>query len=261
MVTSQPNTPGSIQVGCCNAVKTSGRRRAGREDGPGRWDRVPRDAHQAAARGELEHDHRRRRRSDRREPARVGAVPRRADDRGDERARARRHRRRQPRVRRGRERAPAHAERRLPPGRRLPGRRRLRRRASSSTSRRTCSTQGTDQTILPPYEVEKIDNAKIAFIGLTLEGTPTIVTPSASPASSSGRRSRRSTRSSRSSATSRASRRSSCSCTRAACRTRRAGVPGAGEQPDAYMDVNSCVNFSGPRSRRSRTASIRASRS
>jgi 5'-nucleotidase len=38
---------------------------------------------------------------------------------------------------------------------------------------------GTDQTIFPPYEVEKIDNAKIAFIGLTLEGTPTIVTPSA----------------------------------------------------------------------------------
>ncbi len=36
---------------------------------------------------------------------------------------------------------------------------------------------GTDETILPPYEIEKIDNAKIAFIGLTLEGTPTIVTP------------------------------------------------------------------------------------
>ncbi len=32
---------------------------------------------------------------------------------------------------------------------------------------------GTNETILPPYEVEKIDNAKIAFIGLTLEGTPT----------------------------------------------------------------------------------------
>jgi 5'-nucleotidase len=38
---------------------------------------------------------------------------------------------------------------------------------------------GTDTTILPPYEVRKVDNAKIAFIGLTLEGTPTIVTPSA----------------------------------------------------------------------------------
>ncbi|HET7044484.1 MAG TPA: 5'-nucleotidase C-terminal domain-containing protein [Gaiellaceae bacterium] len=31
---------------------------------------------------------------------------------------------------------------------------------------------------LPPYEVEKIGNAKIAFIGLTLQGTPLIVTPS-----------------------------------------------------------------------------------
>ena len=39
--------------------------------------------------------------------------------------------------------------------------------------------EGTEQTILPAYKVEKIDNAKIAFIGLTLEGTPTIVTPSA----------------------------------------------------------------------------------
>ena len=39
--------------------------------------------------------------------------------------------------------------------------------------------EGTDETVLPPYEIRKIDNAKIAFIGLTLEGTPLIVTPSA----------------------------------------------------------------------------------
>jgi 5'-nucleotidase len=38
---------------------------------------------------------------------------------------------------------------------------------------------GTDTTILPPYEVRKVGDAKVAFIGLTLEGTPTIVTPSA----------------------------------------------------------------------------------
>jgi 5'-nucleotidase len=38
---------------------------------------------------------------------------------------------------------------------------------------------GTDETILPPYEVRKVGNAKIAFIGMTLEGTPLIVTPSA----------------------------------------------------------------------------------
>ena len=32
---------------------------------------------------------------------------------------------------------------------------------------------------MPPYEVRKVKNAKIAFIGLTFEGTPTVVTPSA----------------------------------------------------------------------------------
>jgi 5'-nucleotidase len=36
---------------------------------------------------------------------------------------------------------------------------------------------GTNDTILPPAKVVKIDNAKIAFLGLTLEGTPQIVTP------------------------------------------------------------------------------------
>jgi len=36
---------------------------------------------------------------------------------------------------------------------------------------------GTNATILPPYEIKKFGNAKIAFIGLTLEGTPLIVTP------------------------------------------------------------------------------------
>jgi 5'-nucleotidase len=38
---------------------------------------------------------------------------------------------------------------------------------------------GTNQTIFPPYQVRQIDNTKIAFIGLTFEGTPTVVTPSA----------------------------------------------------------------------------------
>jgi 5'-nucleotidase len=35
----------------------------------------------------------------------------------------------------------------------------------------------TENTILPPYEIHKVGNARIAFIGLTLEGTPLIVTP------------------------------------------------------------------------------------
>src|SRR3954471_24687904 len=38
--------------------------------------------------------------------------------------------------------------------------------------------QGTNHTILPPYEVRRAGGAKIAFIGLTFEGTPTVVTPS-----------------------------------------------------------------------------------
>jgi 5'-nucleotidase len=39
--------------------------------------------------------------------------------------------------------------------------------------------EGTNRTILPPYEIRKTGNAKVAFIGLTFEGTPTVVTPSA----------------------------------------------------------------------------------
>jgi 5'-nucleotidase len=39
-------------------------------------------------------------------------------------------------------------------------------------------THGTNQTIFPPYKVVRAGNAKLAFIGMTLEGTPDIVTPS-----------------------------------------------------------------------------------
>ena len=38
---------------------------------------------------------------------------------------------------------------------------------------------GSRHTIFPPYKIERVDNAKIAFIGLTLEGTPLVVTPTA----------------------------------------------------------------------------------
>ena len=38
---------------------------------------------------------------------------------------------------------------------------------------------GTDETIFPPYEIRRVGKVKIAFIGLTFEGTPTVVTPSA----------------------------------------------------------------------------------
>jgi len=37
---------------------------------------------------------------------------------------------------------------------------------------------GADTTVLPEFEIRRVDKAKIAFIGLTLEATPTIVTPS-----------------------------------------------------------------------------------
>jgi 5'-nucleotidase len=39
--------------------------------------------------------------------------------------------------------------------------------------------EGTNETIFPPYEVRRVGNVKVAFIGLTFEGTPTVVTPSA----------------------------------------------------------------------------------
>src|SRR4029079_6299867 len=39
--------------------------------------------------------------------------------------------------------------------------------------------RGTNTTILPPYEVRKVGPTKIGVIGLTVEGTPTVVTPSA----------------------------------------------------------------------------------
>jgi 5'-nucleotidase len=37
---------------------------------------------------------------------------------------------------------------------------------------------GTNETIFPPYQIRQVGNAKIAFIGLTFEATPTVVTPS-----------------------------------------------------------------------------------
>jgi len=36
----------------------------------------------------------------------------------------------------------------------------------------------TDQPLLPPYAIHKVQGVKVGFIGMTLEGTPSIVTPS-----------------------------------------------------------------------------------
>ena len=112
------------------------------------------------------------RRPDRREPAAVRPVPRRAGDRGAERGRHRRRRHRQPRVRRGPRRDLPDDERRLPSRRRLPGRHAVLLGSTSATSPRTSSSRAPTDTVLPPYEVRKVGNAKIAFIGMTLEGTP-----------------------------------------------------------------------------------------
>jgi 5'-nucleotidase len=105
----------------------------------------------------------------------------------------------------------------------------------------------TDTTILPPYEVRKVGNAKVAFIGLTFEGTPTVVTPSAVAGLEF---------------------RPEVQTVNALVDELRyeQGVkafvvllhqggtqrppsptfPGPADQPDAYTDVNRCVNFNGP---------------
>ena len=87
----------------------------------GRRRRAHGDAGPATARGAQQHDLRRRRRPDRREPVPVGDVPRRADHRVAVDDGARDRLRRQSRIRRGQGRTAADAERRLPSGRRLPG--------------------------------------------------------------------------------------------------------------------------------------------
>jgi 5'-nucleotidase len=107
--------------------------------------------------------------------------------------------------------------------------------------------EGTDQTIFPPYEVKKIGNAKLAFIGLTFEATPTVVTPSGVAGLEF---------------------RPEVETTNALVEKLRneqgvkafvvllhqGGIqtvpapvfPGPADQPNAFTDVNKCVNFNGP---------------
>ena len=47
---------------------------------------------------------------------------------------------------------------------------------TSSSSPPTSSRTATGKTILPPYAIKNVNGAKIGFIGMTLEGTPNIVT-------------------------------------------------------------------------------------
>jgi len=106
---------------------------------------------------------------------------------------------------------------------------------------------GTNNTILPPYEIKTVDGKKIAFIGLTLEGTPTIVTPSAV----AGLEFRPEVATVNSLVQTLASKEKVKAFVvlihQGGSQTIPAPVfPGPENQPDAYMDVNKCVNFNGP---------------
>jgi 5'-nucleotidase len=110
--------------------------------------------------------------------------------------------------------------------------------------------EGTDETILPPYEIHEASGATIAFIGLTFEATPTVVTPSAVEGLEF---------------------RPEVMTVNALVDElrREQGVnafvvlihqggaqrppapvfPGPADQPDAFTDVNKCVDFNGPEMR------------
>jgi 5'-nucleotidase len=106
---------------------------------------------------------------------------------------------------------------------------------------------GTNETILPPYEIKTVDGKKIAFIGLTLEGTPTIVTPSAV----AGLEFKPEVATVNALVQTLASQQKVKAFVvllhQGGSQTIPAPVfPGPENQPDAYMDVNKCVNFNGP---------------
>ena len=106
---------------------------------------------------------------------------------------------------------------------------------------------GTNETILPPYEIKTIDGKKIAFIGLTLEGTPTIVTPSAV----AGLEFKPEVQTVNALVHTLAAKDKIKAFVvllhQGGSQTIPAPVfPGPANQPDAFMDVNKCVNFNGP---------------
>ena len=107
--------------------------------------------------------------------------------------------------------------------------------------------ESTGQTIFPPYEIKRVDGAKIAFIGLTFEGTPTVVTPSgvaglrfAPEVSTTNALVRKLKREQKVKSF-------VVLLHQGGTQVPRAPVfPGPADQPDAFMDVNKCVNFQGP---------------
>jgi 5'-nucleotidase len=107
--------------------------------------------------------------------------------------------------------------------------------------------EGTDNTILPAYEVRKIDNAKIAFIGLTLEGTPLIVTP----AGVAGLEFRPEIQTVNALVTKLRNEQGVRAFVvllhQGGFQSTPAPVfPGPADQPNAFTDVNKCVGFNGP---------------
>jgi 5'-nucleotidase len=106
---------------------------------------------------------------------------------------------------------------------------------------------GTNNTIFPPYEIKTVDGKKIAFIGLTLEGTPTIVTPSAV----AGLEFRPEVATVNALVHDLAAKQKIKAFVvlvhQGGSQTIPApAFPGPEDQPNAYMDVNRCVNFNGP---------------
>ena len=107
--------------------------------------------------------------------------------------------------------------------------------------------EGTDETIFPPYEIKTVDGKKIAFIGLTLEGTPTIVTPSAV----AGLEFRPEVATVNALVQELGSKQKVKAFVvlvhQGGSQSAPAPVfPGPADQPDAYVDVNRCANFNGP---------------
>ena len=107
--------------------------------------------------------------------------------------------------------------------------------------------EDTNAPILPPYEIRQVDGKKIAFIGLTLEGTPTIVTPTAVE----GLEFRPEAATVNSLVQFLAGRKGVKAFVvlihQGGTQTIPAPVfPGPESQPNAFMDVNKCVDFNGP---------------
>ena len=158
-----------------------------------RWLRVP--LHRADdLRAAPEHSSQRRRRPDRWLAVPVRPFPRRAERRVARGDGSRRLERGQPRVRRGHHRAAPHAVRRLPPGRRLLLPRPPYDGADFPWLAANVVKKDRRARCCPPTWIKTIDGMKIGFIGMTLEGTPTLVDPPGSRASRSTTRSSRPTR-------------------------------------------------------------------